>query len=50
MMLFPEQLLGLFGSSFAEGSSALMILGLAEFAIVITGLSGTIIDMTGHNN
>lgn len=49
MMLFPKQLLGMFGSSFTEGSSALMILALAELAIVITGMSGPIIDMTGHN-
>jgi O-antigen/teichoic acid export membrane protein len=49
MMLFPKQLLGMFGSSFTVGSSALIILALAELVIVITGMSGPIIDMTGHN-
>lgn len=47
MVLFPEQLLVIFGESFVVGASALAILAYAELANAGTGICGSIIDMTG---
>jgi O-antigen/teichoic acid export membrane protein len=49
MILFPKQILAIFGQSFVGGANALVILACAEFINVITGTSGPIIDMTGLN-
>lgn len=48
MVLFPEQLLLIFGESFVVGASALAILAYAELANAGTGICGSIIDMTGY--
>lgn len=48
MVLFPSELLSLFGRSFVNGSQALMILAWSNLANVSTGICGSIIDMTGH--
>lgn len=48
MVLFPEQLLAIFGESFVVGASALAILAYAELANAGTGICGSIIDMTGY--
>jgi O-antigen/teichoic acid export membrane protein len=49
MVLFSEEILLIFGESFVEGGLALTVLALAEFVKVLTGMSGTIIDMSGLN-
>lgn len=48
MVLYPAQLLNIFGESFVAGSSALIILAFAELANAGTGICGSIIDMTGY--
>ena len=47
-MLFPEQILSVFGESFVGGATALMILAWANLVDVGTGMCGTILSMTGH--
>lgn len=49
IILFSEEILLIFGESFVEGGVALVILAAAEFIKVLTGMSGTIIDMSGLN-
>lgn len=49
MILFSKEILLLFGESFVEGGPALIILAVSEFVKVLTGMSGTIIDMSGLN-
>lgn len=49
MILFSEEILLIFGESFKEGGLALAILAVSEFVKVLTGMSGTIIDMSGLN-
>jgi O-antigen/teichoic acid export membrane protein len=46
--LFAEQILSIFGQSFTDGATALIILALSTLFIVGTGMGGIIIDMTGH--
>lgn len=48
MVLYPTQLLSIFGESFTDGAPALMILAFASLMRVGTGMGGIIIDMTGH--
>jgi O-antigen/teichoic acid export membrane protein len=48
MVLYPEQLLAVFGASFTAGAGALVVLAFAEFVNAATGTCGSIIDMTGH--
>jgi len=49
MILYSEEILLIFGESFVEGGMALTILAVSEFVKVLTGMSGTIIDMSGLN-
>jgi O-antigen/teichoic acid export membrane protein len=49
MVLAPESLLGLFGSTFESGATALVIAASAEVVNAGTGMCGTIIAMSGHN-
>lgn len=49
MILFSEEILLIFGRSFSEGRIALTVLAVSEFVKVFTGMSGTIIDMSGLN-
>ncbi|MFC2023144.1 oligosaccharide flippase family protein [Chloroflexota bacterium] len=48
VVLFPGQLLSIFGRGFAGGALALRILAFASLARAGAGISGTVIDMTGH--
>ena len=48
MMIFPEPILSIFGETYTDGTTALMILAVANFSKVCTGMGGIIIDMTGH--
>jgi O-antigen/teichoic acid export membrane protein len=48
MVIFPEAILSIFGESYVDGSTALIILAVASFIKVITGMGGTIIDMAGY--
>jgi O-antigen/teichoic acid export membrane protein len=49
-ILMPEALLGIFGSDFTSGSTALVILACASLTNAATGTSGAILDMTGHTS
>ncbi len=48
MLLFPRQILSIFGESFTDGATALIILATSALVLVGTGMGGIIIDMTGH--
>jgi O-antigen/teichoic acid export membrane protein len=48
MVLYREPILAAFGTSFPAGSTALVILAVAELANAGTGTCGPMIDMTGH--
>jgi O-antigen/teichoic acid export membrane protein len=48
MVLYREPILAAFGTSFSAGSTALIILAVAELANAGTGTCGSMIDMTGH--
>ena len=48
MMLYPEQILLVFGQSFTDGAVALMILAVSSLILVGTGMGGIILDMGGH--
>jgi O-antigen/teichoic acid export membrane protein len=47
-VMYREAILSLFGTSFAAGSTALVVLSVAELANAGTGICGPVIDMTGH--
>jgi O-antigen/teichoic acid export membrane protein len=47
-VLFPEAILSIFGQSFVNGSTALILLALGELINSGTGICGSIIDMTGY--
>lgn len=48
IVLFPTELLGVFGDDFRSGASALILLALAELINAATGVCQSMIDMTGH--
>jgi len=48
LLLFPHQLLSIFGKGFESGATALGILAWANLAVFATGPVGVIIDMTGN--
>ncbi len=48
MTLYSEELLSIFGSTFAAGATALVLLAAAELVNSATGICGSIIDMAGH--
>jgi O-antigen/teichoic acid export membrane protein len=48
MILFPAALLSVFGESYTQGATALVILAVADLINVGTGMGGIILDMTGH--
>lgn len=48
LLLFAEGILAIFGKDFVDGALALRILALSELIDVMTGICGSIIDMTGH--
>jgi O-antigen/teichoic acid export membrane protein len=47
-VLFPTQLMGLFGAEFVDGASALIVLAFAGLVNSSTGTSGALLDMSGH--
>jgi O-antigen/teichoic acid export membrane protein len=47
MLIFPKQILSIFGKSFEEGALTLIILGFVNLVHVGSGMGGAIIDMTG---
>jgi O-antigen/teichoic acid export membrane protein len=48
MVIFPKPILSLFGEGYTGGTTALVILAIASFIKVGTGMGGIIIDMAGH--
>lgn len=48
MVIFPKPILSLFGEGYADGATALIILAVASFIKVSTGMGGIIIDMAGY--
>jgi O-antigen/teichoic acid export membrane protein len=46
MLLFPQILLGFFGSEFVKGASVLRILAIGQFVNAVTGPVGLILLMT----
>lgn len=50
MVLFPKQILSMFGMSFTDGAAALAVLAFAHLVKTGTGMGGIIIDMTGYTN
>lgn len=48
LVLFPEQILSIFGEDFSAGATALVILAWADLINICTGMGGIIIDMTGY--
>jgi len=48
IVLYPEAILSVFGSTFANGATALTIVAFAELAGAATGTCQGLIDMTGH--
>ncbi len=49
LVLFRKEILSIFGQSYIDGSTALVLLALAQLYQVGTGICGTIIDMTGYS-
>jgi O-antigen/teichoic acid export membrane protein len=49
LVIFPNDLLSLFGASYQAGATALIFLAFSELVNTGTGLGGVIIDMTGQN-
>lgn len=47
-IMFPELILGIFGSTFATGGPSLRILAAGDFVNVATGSVGLLLMMTGH--
>ncbi|WP_029520544.1 flippase [Persephonella sp. IF05-L8] len=47
-LIFPEQILGIFGEEFKTGAVALMILTVGQFVNAAAGSVGYILQMTGH--
>lgn len=48
MVLFPSQILLIFGKSFVGGSVALVVMAWANLVDVGTGMGGAILNMTGY--
>jgi O-antigen/teichoic acid export membrane protein len=48
LVLFPVQILSVFGKSFEGGATALIIMALASLIDVATGMCGAVINMTGY--
>jgi O-antigen/teichoic acid export membrane protein len=48
VLLFPTQILAIFGRSFVGGVTALTILAWRNLAVAGTGIGGVMIDMTGN--
>lgn len=49
MVLFPRQIMSIFGESFVEGATTLTILAFVNLVYIGTGMCGAIIEMTGQS-
>ena len=49
-LIFPHQILAVFGKSFIAGSTALIILSIGQFVNSVTGSVGYFLIMTGNQN
>jgi O-antigen/teichoic acid export membrane protein len=49
VVLFPSEILSIFGKAFTEGAAALILLSWASVVDAGTGMCGAILDMTGHS-
>jgi O-antigen/teichoic acid export membrane protein len=47
-VLYPEEILSVFGADFVAGTQALMIMAAGELVVAATGTCGSMIDMAGH--
>jgi len=47
-ILFPEQIMSIFGKSYIAGATTLSILALVNLVHVATGMCGALLEMTGH--
>ena len=50
VLVFPREILGIFGEDFLQGSGVLRILAIAQFFNVATGMVGGLLAMTGHGS
>ncbi len=48
LILFPEWIMGLFGSEFVAGAGVLRILAITQFIAVMSGSIGSLLVMSGH--
>jgi O-antigen/teichoic acid export membrane protein len=48
MVLFPTQILSIFGKSFEDGAATFVILAIVSLVNISTGMCGAILEMTGH--
>jgi O-antigen/teichoic acid export membrane protein len=48
MVIFPKPILSIFGEGYVDGATALIVLAVADFLNVSTGMGGIIIDMAGY--
>lgn len=48
ILMYPQELLGIFGEEFEAGAAALIVLATAELVNGATGVCQPMIDMTGH--
>lgn len=48
VLLHANEILGMFGDSFAVGTTSLIVVAVAELVNAGTGICGPMIDMTGH--
>lgn len=48
MVLYPVEILSIFGPDFTVGASAFVVLAFSELTLSATGTCGSMIDMAGH--
>lgn len=48
IIIFPKQIMSVFGSGFDDGAELLIVLAVGQFVNVITGSVGPLLNMTGH--
>jgi O-antigen/teichoic acid export membrane protein len=48
IVLYPDEILSIFGDSFVDGAAAISILAWANLVNTGTGICGSMLDMTGH--
>ncbi|TXS89901.1 hypothetical protein FV139_19440 [Parahaliea maris] len=48
MLLFPQWILAIFGTTYSAGAAVLIVLALGQFVNVVTGPVGYLLQMSGH--